>query len=299
MTAGNFTAWLKLELIFEGGRVDDPRDPGGRTAFGVTQRVYDGFRRNRGQPARDVFRITSAEVAEIYRENYWKKVCGDQLPDGVDIVVGDGAINSGPSQSIKWLQRALGTVRVDGVMGDATIAAARAHPDHDALIAAICDRRMAFLKALKTFRTYGKGWTSRVFQLRDAGQGLATGAGMTDVRATYVADMSQPARLECAKKPPPKADAIWGAGAAGGALSQIVDALTPTAERVQLIGTVLAVITAVGAFLTVAGLVYRTWAAQRTAELNDALDLRPVPMGSPDRLPSPANDDAPAAEGAA
>ncbi len=52
---------------------------------------------------------------------------GDELPAGIDYVLFDGAVNSGPVQSVKWLQRALG-VRVDGVMGEATVAAAEAYP---------------------------------------------------------------------------------------------------------------------------------------------------------------------------
>lgn len=275
MSAGNFAAWLRLELTFEGGKVDDPQDPGGRTAYGVTQRVYDGWRRNRHLMPRDVFLITQDEISSIYAEGFWKKVCGDQLPDGVDIVVADGAINSGPSQSIKWVQRALG-VRVDGVMGDATIAAIRAHPDHDALVAAICDRRLAFLKALKTFRRFGRGWTSRVQQLEIVGQRLASGADASDVVPLFDRGMSEKARLECAKTAPPRADAIWGAGAAGGTISQVVDALTPTAEHLQSVSTLLTVLTALGGALTVGGLIYRTWAAQRAAQLADALDLRPA-----------------------
>ncbi|MFC0282394.1 glycosyl hydrolase 108 family protein [Camelimonas abortus] len=70
----------------------------------------------------------------IYRQQYWEKIRGDDLPPGVDYVVFDGAVNSGVAQSAKWLQRALG-VRVDGIIGNATIAACWDVKDHDALIA--------------------------------------------------------------------------------------------------------------------------------------------------------------------
>lgn len=54
---------LRRVLVFEGGKVDHPRDPGGRTNQGVTQHVYNGYRVNKGLPQRDVFLIADADVA--------------------------------------------------------------------------------------------------------------------------------------------------------------------------------------------------------------------------------------------
>jgi len=39
----NFDNVLKLVLQSEGGFVNDPRDPGGMTNLGVTQRVWEAF----------------------------------------------------------------------------------------------------------------------------------------------------------------------------------------------------------------------------------------------------------------
>ena len=121
MSAERYNEALKRVLVHEGGYVNDPRDPGGATMKGVTQRTYDGYRKRLGLPSRPVSQITSAEVGEIYRRQYWAAVRGDELPAGIDYVLFDGAVNSGPVQSIKWLQRALG-VSVDGVLGEATVA---------------------------------------------------------------------------------------------------------------------------------------------------------------------------------
>jgi lysozyme family protein len=85
----------------------------------------------------------------------------DELPAGVDYVVFDGAVNSGVTQSVKWLQRAISNITVDGHIGDETLHAANGvHPED--LISSMCDQRRAFLKTLKNFPKFGKGWMTRV-----------------------------------------------------------------------------------------------------------------------------------------
>src|SRR5688500_6264664 len=102
-----FEECLKLVLVHEGGYANHPKDPGGATNFGVTQRVYDGYRLKAGVAKRSVKEITKTEVSAIYKRQYWDLIDGDELPAGVDYVVFDGAVNSGCGQSVKWLQRAL------------------------------------------------------------------------------------------------------------------------------------------------------------------------------------------------
>jgi lysozyme family protein len=51
---------------------------------------------------------------------------------------------------------------IDGIIGQGTILAAAGVNDNDMLVARIIDRREAFLRALKTFKTFGKGWISRI-----------------------------------------------------------------------------------------------------------------------------------------
>jgi lysozyme family protein len=54
---------------------------------------------------------------------------------------------------------------VDGEIGPLTIAAA-AKADPASLVGKICDQRLAFLKGLGTWRTFGNGWTRRVEGVR-------------------------------------------------------------------------------------------------------------------------------------
>lgn len=182
MAAENFARSMPHILAYEGKFSDHQNDPGGKTYEGITQRVWDGYARNRGLTPKTLSKATGSWPDwpkyrnDIYRKQYWDAVRGDHLPGGVDFVVFDGAVNSGPSQSVKWLQRALGNVKVDGVIGEATVAAARAHKDHDALIADICFQRMNFLRALKTWKSFGTGWIRRVDAVRKTGQAWARGS---------------------------------------------------------------------------------------------------------------------------
>lgn len=163
--ASAFQRALAAVLAHEGGYVNHPRDPGGATNKGITQRTYDDWRRSQGQTLRSVRDIADAEVEAIYRRDYWNKVRGDELPEGVAYAVFDFAVNSGVSRAVKFLQAVLG-VEQDGIVGPATIAAARASPRH--AIEALMDKRLAFLRGLETFDTFGRGWTARCGDVRRA-----------------------------------------------------------------------------------------------------------------------------------
>lgn len=173
MVASHFDKALARVLAHEGGFVHHAKDPGGATNQGITQRIYDAYRRGRKTRSRTVRLLVPAERDAIYRRQYWDAVNGDILPKGADYVVFDGAVNSGPKQAIKWLQRALGAAyrgKIDGVIGLATLAALDDVDDWAALIDRICDRRMIFLRSLKHWRTFGKGWTRRVDNVRAVGK---------------------------------------------------------------------------------------------------------------------------------
>lgn len=163
MTASLYRPALSLVLAHEGGYVNHPTDPGGPTNKGVTQRVYDAYRRVHGQPMQSVKLITPLEVEDIYKQQYWKLCRGDSLPAGLDYAVFDFAVNSGVSRALRYLQRLVG-VTDDAVIGQATLAAVyeAAEVNEEALIIGYCANRLQFLKGLGTFPTFGKGWTRRV-----------------------------------------------------------------------------------------------------------------------------------------
>jgi lysozyme family protein len=173
VTASNFKPSLTYTLAFEGGYVNHPKDPGGPTNRGITQAVYDAYRKLNGLAPKSVSLISLGEVAAIYKQQYWNAVLGDSLPIGVDYAVFDFAVNSGVARASRYLQLALG-VMADGHIGYQTqVALGQADPQ--ALIIRLCADRMAFLKGLDTYATFGKGWARRVIGAQSGYQKDDTG----------------------------------------------------------------------------------------------------------------------------
>lgn len=168
---------IAFTLNYEGGKSNNPKDPGGKTNQGVTQNTFAAYMRNNKAPVRDVYTMTDTERDAIYRSQYWNMVHGDDLPAGVDMVTFDAGVNSGPGKGIKWLQQALKALgmypgAVDSQYGNQTHDAAQ-KADPVATIKGECAVRLSFLHALKTFGTFGKGWTARVTALQPAAVKMA------------------------------------------------------------------------------------------------------------------------------
>ena len=166
----NFPRALNAVLKHEGGFVNHPNDPGGPTNKGVTIATYRAYVKPTGTVA-DLKAISDAQVSVVYRRHYWSKVMASDLPGGVDYAVFDFAVNSGPARAAKFLQKAVGVAQ-DGKIGADTLKAARA-TDAAALVDRICDARLAWLRTLGTWATFGKGWTNRVEGVRKLAKKLA------------------------------------------------------------------------------------------------------------------------------
>lgn len=129
----DFDKALSVILRFEGGKADDPQDPGGRTAYGIIQRTYDGWRAAKGLPRRDVWLIEAFEYKDIYLNRFWARGHCNVLPWPISLVHFDACVNVGTesrdaqgnkrTSAITLLQRALG-ISDDGIWGHDTAAAA-------------------------------------------------------------------------------------------------------------------------------------------------------------------------------
>ena len=158
MSSANWPNCLAFTLQEEGGYVDNPRDPGGVTNLGVTIATLSHYE---GHPAtpEDVANLTPEQVAPIYHSLYWNVVQCDGLKTGVDLLVFDACVNSGPGRAAKTLQQAAG-VTADGIIGPATLAAVNAL-SAPVLVANFTSAHEAFYRSLSTYDTFGRGWDNR------------------------------------------------------------------------------------------------------------------------------------------
>ena len=115
-----FLRAVEVVLAHEGGYVNDPRDPGGETKYGISKRSY---------PSLDIANLTREDAIAIYYRDWWQRYGYDRLQDeSVTTKVFDLAVNMGPATAHRLLQEALVflgyPVAVDGIIGPQTIAAA-------------------------------------------------------------------------------------------------------------------------------------------------------------------------------
>lgn len=243
---GNFERCQAITEAWEGGWSDHARDPGGKTMYGITQATLSAWL-GRPATATEIRNLSKEQARQIYRKNYWDRVAGDELPSGVDLCIYDFGVNSGPQRAVKSLQGAL-DLKADGWVGELTISAVK-DADRRELINRLCDRRLAFLKDLETWDTFGKGWSNRVADIRK--RALAMIGGGAQPRAPEVpsggtakALPAAPVEKSVSTEQKVGAGSLLGAGAILGFWRDYRDVLTDPA----FLGLLL-VLGAVAAFL--------------------------------------------------
>lgn len=246
----NFEQALAAVLVWEGGYVNHPKDPGGATMKGVTQKVYDRYRQQRGGVTKDVRYIDEAELRDIYKAQYWDLIAGDALPSGVDLAVFDYAVNSGATRAGRALQQVCG-VRVDGNVGLSTAAAAKGM-DPEKVIDGICDERLAFMRRLSTFSTFGKGWVRRVDGIRK------TAVSMTTMQVAMFAELPPDMEVNFDSTPADPRDISvtstnTGRGVATSGLGIMGTTIGEAADKISTIAPYSTIITSVSVFLLLVG----------------------------------------------
>lgn len=177
MATGNLDKCLKVTLPHEGGWSDHPKDPGGATMKGITLETFREYKP--GATKTQLRNISDADVREIYDDGFWRPICGDSLPFGVDLATFDFGVNSGTERAARYLQLVIGA-KADGRVGPETVKLAAAS-DGKTVIQRLCAKRLGFMKALKIWSTFGKGWSRRVadVEAKAVAMWLAAGRGLS------------------------------------------------------------------------------------------------------------------------
>ena len=130
-----FTRAVERVLTHEGGYVHHPSDPGGETNFGISKRSY---------PNEDIKHLTRERAIRLYYEDFWVPLGCDRLHPALAFQVFDAGVNHGRQKALSWL------------------ALADFAPTHALKVMRFNSLRLQFYTQLKTFKTFGKGWTNRV-----------------------------------------------------------------------------------------------------------------------------------------
>jgi lysozyme family protein len=146
----NFDTAIERALGHEGNYVNDPRDPGGETNWGISKRSY---------PTVDIKRLTREEAKAIYRRDFWQPVVETVADDALRFQLLDSAINHGMGNAVRFLQRALG-VADDGHWGPLSHASLDRMSAVDVHLLFMAER-FEFWTKLTRFDTFGRGWTKR------------------------------------------------------------------------------------------------------------------------------------------
>lgn len=137
----------------EGGYVNNPADPGGETMWGVTARVA------RANGYTGAMKDLPLETAKsIAKKVYWDPLHLDEFDGRIAFQMLDANYNGG--YTVRWAQQAAGAT-VDGIMGPNTIAAITAADPH-AFCLSFLSQRLKYLTGLKTWPTFGRGWSNRI-----------------------------------------------------------------------------------------------------------------------------------------
>jgi lysozyme family protein len=155
----------------EGGYSNHPNDRGKATKYGITLETLSKWR---GRPTgvENVKRLTKTEAADIYRAEYFLIPKINLLPPGLRPVVFDMAVNMGPKQAIKIMQRVIGRIAdgisIDGIIGPKTVKAARYAINAigaSAVVNQITDERIIFYRNIVKHNpsqiVFLNGWENR------------------------------------------------------------------------------------------------------------------------------------------
>lgn len=156
----NFEKSITVVLLHEGGWVNNPKDPGGETKYGITKRSY---------PHLDIKTLTKSKAKAIYKKDFWAPFNYDQIEnDDVATKIFDTSVNMGSKRAFRFAQLAMNhlghKLKVDGIFGPksvATINATSSEAFLKAFRAIQSDYYRRLVAARPTLGVFLRGWLNR------------------------------------------------------------------------------------------------------------------------------------------
>ena len=147
-------------LSWEGGFVNDLRDPGGATNKGVTLATFRSVF-GKDKTVKDLKKITDFQWMTIFKTKFWDRYKADNIKDEwITYLLVDWLWTSGPGNAIQRVQKFLG-LKVDGIVGNVTINKINSFNGKE-LFTKLWHLRENFIKTRAQYPIYGKGWLRRL-----------------------------------------------------------------------------------------------------------------------------------------
>lgn len=137
-------------------------DSGGATRWGISHNA---------NPDIDIESLTRDQAVRLYYDRYWRPSRADELPEPLALSYFAAVVNIGFDPAVRCLQRALGTVTVDGILGPRTLTAITHYPDQRELRArfhaAVLEHYLDLAERRPYYRQWRRGWFVRVCRAAD------------------------------------------------------------------------------------------------------------------------------------
>tara|TARA_B100001113_G_scaffold301962_1_gene261218 strand:+ start:304 stop:3513 length:3210 start_codon:yes stop_codon:yes gene_type:complete len=139
------------------------------TQYGVTLSTYRELINSKAT-VEDLKKLTREKAKDIFKKDYYERYKIDKLPDYMQHNVLDMAINSGPGNAIKLLQKQIGT-DIDNAIGPNTIKAAENYNMPEQFNNIYGSNRVSYYEDLvknnKAKSKFLEGWKNRTIGLMD------------------------------------------------------------------------------------------------------------------------------------
>lgn len=169
-----FNFAVSVVLDHEGGLSDNKADPGGITKYGISLRFIKSEKLDLNGDGviskEDIINLNKAKANSIYYKYFWVKYHFDEIDNQIIATKAfDMAVNSGGSQSIKLLKRAINKiisepVTIDSTLDDETIDIINnidCDRLHRAMVAVEKDFYLQIIKEHEQFAVFKDGWMKR------------------------------------------------------------------------------------------------------------------------------------------